>query len=213
MENQFQTLQNWTYDILDAIKKDIKTDHLHTDPVFYRTYFGNRPQNRLTAEEIFSAYEAELVKGNQALSEWVVNRWVFKNGDLYQHFAERLGEINPDFDQIKHLTEEESRRILDGAAASFGAISTFLFALLNGVVFPQSILDLLRKEAEVEKASLEKQAESNAAQQSLEKTIAIHQREIGRLNDKIAGVQKKYDRDTEMLKKQIKTLQQKLNAR
>lgn len=212
MENQFQALQNWTLEILDAIKKDIRTDHLHTDPVFYRTYFGNRPQNRLTSEEIFAAYEKELLKGNEDLAEWVVNRWVFKHGDLYKHFAERLSEVNPDFDQIKQLTDEESHRILAGAAESYGAIPTFLFSLLNGVVFPQPILDRLRKAAEVEKVALEKKAKSNAEQESLEKIIAAHQREIARLHDKITGVQKKYEKDTEALKKQIKVLQKKING-
>lgn len=213
MKNQFQALQNWTQEILNTIKKDIKTDHLHTDPVFYRTYFGNRPQNRLTSEEIFAAYEKELLQGNEELAEWVVNRWVFKHGDLYQHFAERLSHVNPDFDQIHQLTEEESQTILEGAAESFGAIPTFLFSLLNGVVFPEAILERLRKAAEVEKDAQEKEAQVNSQQQSLEKIIAAHQREISRLNDKIAGVQKKYTTDTEGLKKQIKALQQKLNAR
>lgn len=212
MENQFQALQNWTLEILDAIKKDIRTDHLHTDPVFYRTYFGNRPQNRLTSEEIFTAYEKELVKGNETLAEWVVNRWVFKHGDLYQHFADRLSELNPHFDQIQQLTEEESNRILAGAAESYGAIPTFLFSLLNGVVFPQPVLDRLRKAAELEKVALEKKAQSNAEQESLEKIIAAHEREIARLHDKITGVQKKYEKDTEALKKQIKGLQKKLNG-
>ena len=142
-----------------------------------------------------------------------MSRWIFKHGDLYNHFAERLSEVNPDFNEIKQLTEEESRRILDGAAESFGAIPTFIFSLLNGVVFPQSILDELQKGAEAERALLERRAESNIEQQSLEKVIASHQREVGRLNDKILGVQKKYERDTEALKKQIKGLQQKLNAR
>lgn len=213
MKNQFQTLQNWTREVLKDIKKDIKSDHLHTDPVFYRTYFGNRPQNRLTAEEIFDAYEKELIKGNDELAEFIVNRWVFKNGDLYNHFVEGLSQINPDFDQITTLTEDESERILKGAAEAFGAIPVYLFSLLNGVVFPEKVLETLRQGAEAEKAALEKQEEKNEKAESLEKIIAAHQREIARLNDKILGVQKKYSNDTAALKKQIKSLQQKIDAK
>jgi len=212
MENQFLALQNWTVEILDTIKKDIRTDHLHTDPVFYRAYFGNRPQNRLTSEEIYSAYEKELLKGNDDLAEWVVNRWVFKHGELYKHFADRLTEVNPNFDQIKQLTDEESARILAGAAESHGAIPTFIFSLLNGVVFPKTVIDQLRKAAEVEKVVLEKKAKTDAEQGSLEKVIAVHQREIARLNDRISGVLKRYEKETEALKKQIKTLQKKING-
>lgn len=213
MENQFQTLQNWTLEVLHAIKKDIKNDHLHTDPLFYRTYFGNRPQNRLSLEEIFGAYEKELLKGNEELSEWVVNRWVFKHGDLYQHFAERLSRINENFDQINTLTEAESREILKGAPEAFGAIPTYLFCVLNGVVFPKQVLEELRGQAEREKISLEKKSALTEEEESLEKTIASLKREIARQNDKILGVQKKYEKDTEALKKQIKILQQKLNVR
>lgn len=212
MKNQFQSLQNWTRVVLEAIKKDLKNDHLPADVQLYRTYFGNRPLNRLTTEEIFDAYEKELTQGNEEIAEFVVNRWVFKNGDLYQHFADRLAQINPDFDQITQLTTEESEKVLEGAAEKFGAIPTFLFSLLNGVVFSETVLEKLRQAAEKEKAAQEKEEAAGVQQQSLEKVIAAHQREIARLNDKIAGVQKKYTSDTEALKKQIKALQQKLNA-
>ncbi|MBX7066119.1 MAG: hypothetical protein K1X28_02700 [Parachlamydiales bacterium] len=207
MENQFVPLKNWMHVILNAIKKDIKQDHLGSDPEFYRTHFGSRPQNRLTAEEIFNAYEKELIQGNQELAEWVVNRWVFKNGDLYQIFADRLAKINPEFDKIQTLTEEESEKVLAGTVEKFGAVSTFLFVVLNGVVFPESVRSKLQRQAEVEKVELEKKTEAEEGRESLEKLLAAKEREIARLNDKILGVQKKYDRDTEALKKQIKALQ------
>jgi hypothetical protein len=212
MKNQFHALQNWTFEILNAIKKDLKSDHLHTDPVFYKTYFGNRPQNRLSTEEIFAAYEKELEKGNEPLAEFVVNRWVFKHGDLYQMFAERLEKINPEFDQIKELSEKESQDILKGIPEAHGAIATFLFCVLNGVVFPQSVLDKLEKAALAEKVAQKKEEEGAQEEANLQKVISAQVREIARLNDKLLGVQKKYTTDTEALKKQIKALQQKLSV-
>ncbi len=215
MKNQFETIQPWIVQILNTIKKDIKTEHLGSDPVFYKTNFGNRPQNRLGAEEIFAAYEKELLKGNEDLSEWVVNRWVFKNGDLYRHFAERLSAIHPDFDQIKNLTEEQSREVLKGTEG-FDAVSVFLFSVLNGVVFPDKIVEKLRKTAETEAASKKVEEASAAEQQSIAKIVEHHQREVARMNEKyetkLSGVQKKYATDTEALKKQIRALQQRLNS-
>lgn len=212
MENQFLALQNWTFEIFNAIKKELKSDHLGSDPGFYRTHFGSRPQSRLTIEEIFAAYEKELMRGNADLAEWVVNRWVFKHGDLYQHFADRLSQLNPDFGQIQTLSEAESEQILAGAVESFGAIPTFLFVLLNGVVFPHTVRERLRREAEKEREKREKEQEEEAGRESLEKVIASQKREIARLQEKIAGVQKKYDRDIEGLKKQIANLQKKLHG-
>lgn len=207
MENQFITLQDWTFDILEAIKKDIKSEHLGSDPVFYRAYFGNRPQNRLTIEEIFTAYQKELTQGNEELAAWVINRWVFKHGDLYEVFADRLSEINPQFDEIEALSEEESQRVLEGVAERFGAIPTCLFVLLNGVVFPESVRKTLLQAAEEERKALAARAGEQEAQETLEKLIASQKREIARLQDKIIGVQKKYDRDVASLKKQIQALQ------
>lgn len=209
MRNQFETLQNWTQVVLNDIKKDLKNDHLPADPVLHKTYFGNRPLNRLSAEEIFAAYEKELLKGSEELAAFVVNRWVFKHGDLYQHFADRLEKINPHFDQIETLSEEESAAILADAEEQFGAIPTFLFSVLNGVAFPDPVIEELRKRAEQEQKELQTEAQVREQQQSLEKILAAHQREVARLNDKILGVQKKYTNDTEALKKQIRALQKK----
>jgi hypothetical protein len=139
MESQFRALQDWIKIVLEAIKKDLKVDHLHTDPLFYKNYFGNRPQNRLSMEEILTAYEKELLAGNPDLEVFVVNRWVFKHGDLYEHFAKRLSEINPNFDQITSLTDEQAKVVLEGCAESFGAIETYLFCMLNKVAIPESM--------------------------------------------------------------------------
>lgn len=216
MKNQFEILQPWINQILNVIKKDIKSEHLGSDPLFYKNYFGNRPQNRLTSEEIFIAYEKELLKGNEDLAEWIVNRWVFKHGDLYTHFAEKLSQILPDFDQIEALDEHQSEQVLHGAVANFGALPTYLFSVLNGVVFPEAILKKLRQEAEREEAVKKAEATAVAEKQSFEQLIARHEREMQRLQEKyesrLAGVQKKYDTDVAALKKQIRSLQQKLHA-
>lgn len=206
----FKTLQPWVAQVLSAIKKDIKSEHLPSNPPFYRTYFGNRPQNRLTNEEVFAAYEKELLQDNADLAEWVVNRWVFKHGDLYTHFAERLSQINPEFSEIQSLTEEESEQVLAGAAEQFGSVPVFLFSALNGVVFPKPILERLETEA---KGALEKQDAAEKAkgeEQLLTQKIEQQQREIARFEAKLAGVQKKYETETAALKKQIRALQQRL---
>lgn len=212
MENQFIALQGWTLEVFTAIKKDIKHDHLQSNPDFYHKYFGNRPKNRLTTEEIFNAYERELLAGNEDLAEFIVNRWVFKNGDLYKHFEDRLSKINPDFNRIETLSTDESEQVLKGAVNMFGAIPTFLFSLLNGVVFPQSVIQDLEKQAEKEKRERESKKTENQEEENFQKLLASQKREIARLEAKILGVQKKYTKDTEALKKQIKSLQKRLNA-
>lgn len=212
--NQFQILQPWMPQILNTIKREIKTEHLPADLTFYRTHFGNKPLSRLTAEEIFKAYEKELIAGNQELSEWVVNRWVFKHGDMYNHFAKRLAEINPNFEEIKTITESQAEYILDGAADLFGPIDLFLFSVLNGVVFPEVIMNRLK--ADADRALAASQQSGQQKVETPEETIARYQREMAKIEEKceskIAGVMKKYSTDVEALKKQIRSLQQRLNT-
>lgn len=212
--NQFQIIQPWLPQVLNAIKKEIKTDHLPGSPAFHRAHFGTKPLSRLTAEEIFQAYEKELVAGNTELAEWVVSCWVFKHGDLYEHFATRLSELNPNFDEIKQITEAQAEYILDGAKEKFGSIDLFLFSILNGVVFPEMILNRLKEAAESEKQ--EKEVKSEPKQESVEQILARHAKEMGKIEQKyeqkIAGVMRKYNTDMEALKKQVRSLQLRLNA-
>ena len=217
MQNQFLIIQPWIPQVLTAIKREIRTDHLANSPVFSKTHFGNRPFNRLTAEEIFMAYEKDLLAGDEELSEWVVNRWVFKHGDLYTHFAERLEAINSEYDEIKSLTEEESKKILEGSSQKFGALATYLFSVLNRVVFPQTIFDQLRKSAEEEESTQQAEAEGAAAKLNFEQMKARFEKDMARMQEKyeskVAGVMKKYTTDVEALKKQIRALQKQLLAK
>ena len=212
MQNKFETIQPWVEKVLSAIKHDIKTDHLPGSPQFVKTHFGNRPVNRVTMEEIFKAYEKDLMAGDADLEEWVVNHWVFKHGDIYSHFEERLTEISEDFGSIEKLTQEESDKILEGAVEKFGAVPCYLFSVLNGVVFPEAVLKGLRELAEKEEA--EKKAEKV---QVKEQTAEDFAKEIARLHkkheEKVAGVMKKYTTEVEALKKQIRSLQKQLLAK
>ncbi len=213
--NPFTLVQPWMTQILHAIKKDIKTDHLSADKIFYKTHFGSRPLKKITQDEIFEVYEKELLAGEEQLVEWAVNRWVFKNGDLYQHFAKRLAAINPEFSEITSLTESESEQVLEGAAENFGAMNAFLFSRINGVVFPEATFERLQAAAEKELQNEQAEAKKESAQESLEKELERYKREASRVKekyeDKLSGVQRKYQTDTEALKKQIRSLQQRLD--
>lgn len=212
MSNKFETIQPWLNEILTAIKKDVKNDYLTGSPKFYFTHFGKRPIGRLTTEEINPVLIKELLAGNEDLAEWVVNRFVFKHGDIYDFFATKLEQINPDIGAIEVLTNEQSEQILLGA--NYPVKDIFLFAVMNGVVFPQAIFDRLRKETVAFDEKKQADETKLAEEQELAKMIERHQKEVFRLTEKyeqkLAGVLKKYMADTEALKKQVRALQKKL---
>lgn len=216
MQNQFIILQPLIGKILSSIKKEIKTEHLIKSPVFYRAHFGTRPLNRLTTEEILHVYEKVLLEGNEELSEWIVNRWVFQHGEIYRHFAERLAQINPDFDAIAELDQKQSEFVLEGAVQAFSALSVYVFSVLNRVVFPQSIFEQLRIAAELEQTRNKDVEETKLREETIEQMKQRHEKELAKIKekceDKVAGVMKKYTLETDSYKKQIRSLQQQLNA-
>jgi len=210
MENKFYTLQPWLYEILDSIRRDIKTDYLPASGAVYRAHFGNRPQNRLTMQEINTALIKELLQGNEDLAEWVVNRWVFKHGEIYQYFASSLEAISPDFGSLQELSEADSQALVLGAKEAFGVKLVYFFSLLNGVVFPASVFAALRQEVEAQ-AQAPAQTTPAAITPATEEK---HRRELARLAEKyeqkIAGIMKKYSQDVHSLKTQVRALQKKL---
>jgi hypothetical protein len=159
--------------------------------------------------EINTALVKELLQGNQDLAEWVVNRWVFKHGEVYNHFAERLEAIRPDFSTLESLNEEESEQVLRGSAEAFGPKPVYFFAMLNDVVFPLSVIEKLRLAVEAETAREAEKVPSvdTAANEK-------HRQEMARLIEKyehrIVGVMKKYTTEVEMLKSQIRALQKRV---
>jgi hypothetical protein len=215
MKNKFQTIQIWIPAILSEIKKEIRTEHLASSPTFMRTHFGHRPLNRITNEEIFTIYEKELLTGSPDLEDWVINRWVFKHGDVYQHFAERLSQIHPDFGSITSLDLSQSEKILEGASQAFGALPVYLFAYLNGVVFPEAVFEKLKIAAEKEETSKKLENQQREEQKNLLEAVEQAKKDIFTLHqkyeNKMAGLLKKYATDTEGLKKQIRSLQQQLH--
>jgi DNA repair exonuclease SbcCD ATPase subunit len=214
MTNPFEMIQPWIPTVLEAIKKEIKLEHLPVSGAFVKAHFGHRPLNRLKIEEIFLAYEKALLEGDSSLAEWIINRWVFRHGDIYSHFADRLSAIHVDFAHLKGLTDEQSERVLQGSVERFGALLVYLFSVLNGVVFSESVFVRLRQAAEEEEAARKKEEAQSMGQKTLEQEVARYQREIARWQEKyeskVAGMTKKYTTDIEALKKQIRSLQQKI---
>ncbi|MEN9654631.1 MAG: hypothetical protein RL235_743 [Chlamydiota bacterium] len=217
MKNPFTQVQPWVASILSDIKKELRTEHLLKSPVFYRAHFGNRPHNRIPYEEIEAVYVRALAEGSDAdLADWVINRWVFQHGDIYEAFAEKLQQVNPDFTQIKELTLDESERVLDGMAERFGALNVYLFAWLNKVAFPESVFHRLQNLAESTTRLAKEEAEESKALVEKEALVKKHARDLEKLRlkceDKIAGVMRKYDQDVAGLKNQIRALQKRMSG-
>jgi hypothetical protein len=210
---KFEKLDPWKYDIFQMIKKDLRNDHLLKSPAFVQKHFAKRALDKLTIEEFSGGYLNEVAEGDEELGEKIVTRWILKNAELYQFFVTELSKIDPKYDEIENLSPEVSSCLLNTSVSQFGASATYIFCILNAVVFTEEQLGKLREVAIAEKAQM-KLCEEERSLASVEAVKEHYEREMRKLIEKhekrMQGVERKYVQDIEGLKKQIGQLHKKL---
>jgi DNA repair ATPase RecN len=213
---KFDKLSPWIIDIFQVIKKDLRNDHLFKSPAFVQKHFPKCSLDKLTIDEFANAYVKEFAEGNEELGEKVVARWVLKNADLYQFFVAELSKINPKYDEIDCLSAEIGSFLLSTSISRFGATATYIFSVLNAVVFTDEQFRKLREMALLEKSQA-KPLEEKRIFESIEAVKEHYEKEMRKLTEKyekrMQGVERKYIQDVEGLKKQIAQLHKKIGER
>lgn len=211
-------LKTWMPQILDTVKKDLKSEHLKNDFKFVKKYFAGKNLNKLTTEDFVEAYPSALENEENAeeVSEFIINRWLLKNTELYDYFEAALTKISPDFTELKEIDAKKSEEIIKGSVALFGSPRTYLFSIMNSVVFSKEVLEKLDKTAKEDLKKEQKDEAELKEKLSFESMKDHYEAQIARLTDKyekkLAGLQRKYLVDTEGLKKQVVNLQKKLSV-
>ncbi len=146
-------LKGWLETIVQDIKRDIKSDHLSKDGNFVKNYFPHKNINKMTVSELAAGYAIAIEDKERAdaLGEFIANRWLLKNIDVYEYFARQLNRLTDNFDTLDLIDLELSKKIMAESIELFGAQKTYLFSVLNSVVFPKEIFDELCEKAEVER--------------------------------------------------------------
>ncbi len=218
-KEKFAILNPWMPLIVEAIKKDLKNEHLRQDVVFLKTYFPSKNPAKLTTEEMVKAYAHAVANADNGenLGEFLTNRWLLRNGEIYHFFEQELNSLYPNFTELHEIEVEKADLLMQNAVDKFGAPSTYLFAVLNSVVFPKETYHSLGEKAHTAIKEKKDREAIELEQQAAENTQKSHEWEIARLTDKyekkLAGLQKKYIQDVEALKKQISILQRKLEGK
>jgi hypothetical protein len=217
-QQKFAMLKLWMPVIAGAVKKDLKNEHLKQSGSFAKRYFPSKNIAKLTVEELGEGYGNAIQndESGEAIGEWLAQRWLLKKSDLYLFFETKLSEINPKFDEIKEIEKAKADEIIKEAIQNFGAQDTYLFSVINAVVFPSQSMKNLAKEAEKNTEIKVSEKQTTDEDKSIAKLMANHEQQIARLTDKyekkLQGFERKYLCDTEGLKKQISLLQRRLNA-
>lgn len=218
-KQKYADLKEWMPSIIDAIKKDLKNEHLKKDLYFVKQFLGSKNIHKLTTDELVEAYSNAIhdQESGEAVAEFVTSRWLLKNSELYEFFERELTQINPEFSAIEQLDEKKSQELVNQSSKQFSAPRTYIFSVLNSVVFPESVFTQLKEKAQKESQQEEQQQVEQSEKLTLENMQKSNEREMARVKDKyekkLAGMQKKYVTDTEALKKQIAMLQRKLQEK
>lgn len=218
-KEKFEILAPWLPNMLEAIKKDIRQEHLQKDRNFAKLYFPGQSVQKIPIKELAPAYQTALLKdGGEQLGEFIAVRWILKHSDVYHFFEKHLKEIDPKFEELEILDDEKALKLLQGAVATFGALTTYLFSVINSVVFSEKIYHDLKSQVDEEKVNHENISESqnDSSAPSLETLVKNHEQLLKKITDKyekkLSGLQSKYLQDTNNLKKQIGALQKKLHS-
>jgi hypothetical protein len=218
-KEKFAHLQEWIPFLIEAVKKDLRQEHLKKDIYFVKKFLSSKNVHKVTTEELSQAYQKAIQEEEQGeqLAEFITSRWLLKNSELYEFFERQLSQINPDFANIEEILPSQADALIAASNHHFGPLHTYVFSVLNSVVFPKESFQKLRIQAQQHKEKEEQETNQRAEQLSMEQMRTTFEREIARLTDKyekkLAGLQKKYVSDVENLKKQLAALQRKLQEK
>lgn len=211
-------LNDYFLTIIEAVKKDLKNDHLKQDFAFLKQYLSGKNINKIETSEMADAYYRaiqEHEKG-ESYAEFIANRWILKKSDLYYFFENELSQVNPNFTEIEELEDSIGKALLDKASLSFGSSDLYIFSHLNSVAFSERLLNDLKEKVVKEICAEKMENDLREEKESLEVLKRNHEREMARVTDKfekkLLGLQRKYHQDVDMLKKQIANLQKKLSS-
>jgi len=218
-KEKFTDLQEWFPLVIDAIKKDLRNEHLKKDVLFVKKYLSSKNIHKVTTEELSEAYQRAVQEQEHGedLAEFITSRWLLKNSDLYEFFERELTKINPDFGSLEEINPAQAHALIDTAIREFGAPHTYLFSVLNSVVFPKETFQKLKLQAQQHQEKTVEETRKNVEHSNVEQMRKSHEQEIARMADKyekkLTGMQKKYTTDVDNLKKQVAQLQRKLHEK
>lgn len=211
--DKYTLIAPWIPRLVGSIKGDLKREHLKRDLAFVKGHFSTRDINRIGIDELTTVYSKVLCgAGAEGTGELVSNLWLLKHGEIYRYFETELSKLASDFTALETIADDKAQPIIDGGVGEFGAMDTYLFAVLNSVVFTEAAYAKLKRLALDELAHRAKEVKTSVAPD--EASVKKHEREMARLQEKyekkLVGLQQKYLHDVDVLKKEVTRLRQKL---
>jgi hypothetical protein len=203
---RFSLLSPWFSDIISDVKRDCKNEHLRLDSQFVRQHFGGTAVQRISLEEMRTVYLQQILAGHERLAEFVANRWLFRNMDLYRFFEQALEKISPEFDKITELTPEQADELIKQAAEKFDFEKVFCFVAINDVALPKEPFERLQRQALELLSKRQKEMPANEDEEAEDRWRGEMDRMKERHEKKVAEITKKHQQEVQRLQKEISQL-------
>jgi hypothetical protein len=191
---------------MTVVKRDCKSEHLRLDPLFVRQHFGGTPVQKISLEEMRVVYLQQILAGHERLAEFVANRWLFRNMDMYRFFEEYLQTISKDFDKIGELTQEQAEDLLQKASEKFDWEKIFCFVAINDVALPKEPFERLQRQALECLSKRQKETPASGDTETEGRWRAEMDRMKERHEKKIVEMTKKHHQEVNRLQKEIDQL-------
>lgn len=141
-KEKFAILKDWVPELMEVAKKDLRNEHLKQDFVFVKKYFPGKSLNKITLEDMIEGYRTaiESEENGEKIAEFISNRWMLQKTEVYNLFETELTRMDPNFVDIQEIPANDAKSLIGKAIEEFGAVDTYLFAVINSVAFSKRSL-------------------------------------------------------------------------
>ena len=139
---KFALLKPFSEEIFKIIKKEIKSEMQGK---------GSALRKKLGAASFTTDFkyltslitDCILSGEGEEIGEWVAVVWINKKKDIFTLFHEHLVEVSEDYSELTTLPAPVEEKLIQDSIEKFGAKNTYIFSLLNSVVFSAQALERL----------------------------------------------------------------------
>ncbi|KAL6079657.1 PPM-type phosphatase domain-containing protein [Balamuthia mandrillaris] len=144
----------WLPLLLHETREDLERDFQH-DTNFVLSYFPEYYQKEaalIPLARLVEGYSAALEQGPpeeaEELATALCQNWILAHEGLYDLIADKFVALGIDFEkELKPLTLEVSQQLIAEPILVYGALTVYLFAVLNSVMLSEEVLQKLEEEA------------------------------------------------------------------
>ena len=208
-KSKFEILSPFMEEICRGIKKEIKQEFIQKGLI--RT--GEYGAEWKGISQFFCKKIEE--EEDEKVGEWVASSWICRHGEIFQYFHEQLSLLDKQYDHLVEFPLDVEEKLKRDSLDRFGCLNTYLFCVLNSVVFSLKTFEELKSKS-LEELISNKVEKTDKKISSIEEMQKDFEKEKQKLEEKyekrLQGILKKHQMEVEGYRKQIGQLQKKLET-